>query len=71
MKIIWLFQNNFVYLHQKTIKLMKPWRVLVDGYFYKDYKRKWAAIRWAKILKDSFQRSVEINVVGHLEIIKI
>lgn len=50
---------------------MKPWKVLVDGYFYKDYKRKWAAIRWAKILKDSFPKSAEINVVGTLEIIKI
>lgn len=50
---------------------MKPWKVLVDGYFYKDYKRKLAAIRWAKILKDGFQKSVEINVVGHLEIIKV
>ena len=50
---------------------MKPYKVLVDGFCYKDYNRKWAAIRWAKILKDSFQRKVKINVVGHMEIIEI
>lgn len=49
----------------------RPIKVKVNGHFYKDYKRKWAAIRWGKILKDSFPKGTKITVVSPLEIIEI
>lgn len=49
----------------------RPWKVMYDGHFHKDYKRKWAAIRWGKILKDSFPKGTKITVVSPLEIIEI
>ena len=49
----------------------RPWKVMVDGFCYKDYKRKWAALRWANILKDSFQKKVCIDVVSPLEVINV
>ena len=49
----------------------RPIKVKVNGYLYKDYKRKSAAIKYGKMLKRNFLEKMKIEVVTPLEIIEI
>ena len=49
----------------------RPIKVKVNGNFYKDYKRKSAAIKYGKMLKHNFLERMKIEVVTPLEIIEI
>jgi hypothetical protein len=49
----------------------RPIKVMVNGYFYKDYKRKSAAIKYANMLKNNYQYEAKIEVVTPIEIIEI
>lgn len=49
----------------------RPIKVKVNGNFYKDYKRKSAAIKYGKMLKQNFPKRMKIEVVTPLEIIEI
>ena len=50
---------------------LRPIKVKVNGYLYKDYKRKSAAIKYGKMLKRNFLEKMKIEVVTPLEIIEI
>ena len=72
MKIIWSIEINFVYLHyNKRIKIMKPWLVTFNGCGIKDYKRKSAAIKYAKMKKAHSPSDAVIYVVSPMECIEI
>lgn len=66
-------QNFFVPLQRnnKRIKIMKPWKVMMWGCCVKDYKRKSAAIKYAKMKKAHSPSDAVIYVVSPIECIEI